>query len=46
MPLGATPADATRMVLRDALRLVCAGLAIGIPVALWAKRLAPVVIAR
>jgi len=39
MALGATPADAIRMVLRDALKMVCGGLAIGIPVALWGKRL-------
>ncbi len=40
MALGATPSDATRMVLRDALKLVAAGLAIGIPAALWGKSLA------
>jgi ABC-type antimicrobial peptide transport system permease subunit len=38
MALGATPSDATRMVLRDALGMVWAGLAIGVPIALWGKR--------
>lgn len=40
MALGATPGDATRMVLRDAMKMVAAGLAIGIPAALWSKRFA------
>jgi predicted permease len=39
MALGATRAAVTRMVLGDALRMVCAGLAIGAPVAFWSKRL-------
>ena len=44
MALGATPSDAIRMVLRDALGMVCAGLAIGVPIALWGKRFAASVI--
>lgn len=39
MALGATAADATWMILRDALKMVCGGLAVGIPVALWGIRL-------
>jgi predicted permease len=42
MALGATPSDEIRMVLRDALGMVCAGLAIGVPIALWANALRPV----
>jgi ABC-type antimicrobial peptide transport system permease subunit len=38
--LGATPGDATRMVVRDALKVVVAGLAIGVPIALLSKRFA------
>ena len=45
MALGATPADATRMVLRDALKMVAAGLAIGIPVAFGSMRFAATVLA-
>jgi putative ABC transport system permease protein len=40
MALGATRRDVTRMVLTDALGMVCAGLLIGAPIALWGKRLA------
>ncbi len=40
MALGATQGDVTRMVLGDALGMVCAGLAIGIPLALWGNRFA------
>jgi predicted permease len=40
MALGATRSDVTRMVLGDALGMVVAGMAIGVPVALWSKRLA------
>jgi predicted permease len=40
MALGATPGQASRMVLRDALRMVAAGLVIGVPLALLSKRLA------
>jgi predicted permease len=45
MALGATAADATWMILRDALKMVCGGLAIGIPAVLWSKRLVATVIA-
>ena len=37
MALGATSGDVTRMVLRDALVMVCAGLVVGIPIALWSE---------
>jgi putative ABC transport system permease protein len=40
MALGATRADVTRMVLGDALGMVCAGLAIGAPIAYRGKNLA------
>jgi predicted permease len=40
MALGATHSDVTRMVLRDALTMVGTGLVIGVPLALWGKRLA------
>jgi putative ABC transport system permease protein len=40
LALGATPRDMTRMVLRSAAGLVGAGLVVGIPVAIWAQRLA------
>jgi putative ABC transport system permease protein len=40
MALGATPRDVTRMVLKDALRLVCAGLVSGVPIAIWSQRVA------
>jgi predicted permease len=40
MALGATRGDVTWMVLRDALVMVSAGLAAGIPVALWARKFA------
>jgi predicted permease len=40
MALGATRGKVSRMVLRDALAMVLAGLAIGVPVALWSRTLA------
>jgi predicted permease len=40
MALGATPGDAVRMVLGDALGLVCTGLLLGVPLAFWARRFA------
>jgi predicted permease len=40
MALGATRDDVTRMVLKGALGLVCAGLAVGVPVAVVGTRLA------
>ena len=40
MALGATRSDVMRMILRDALWMVCAGLALGAPLAFWAKSLA------
>ncbi|HEY6307678.1 MAG TPA: ABC transporter permease [Candidatus Angelobacter sp.] len=40
MALGAARRDVIRMVLRDALGLVVAGLLIGAPIAFWSKRLA------
>ena len=40
MALGATRRDVTRMVLNSALRLVGAGLALGVPLAIWSPRLA------
>ena len=40
MALGATRSDVTRMVLRDALTMVCAGLACGLPLAIWGKSFA------
>ena len=39
MALGATGGDVLRMVLEDALFMVCGGLVIGIPLALWGKGL-------
>jgi len=44
MALGATPGNVTRIVIADALGMVCAGLVIGIPIALWARRFAASVI--
>ena len=44
MALGATPANVTRIVVADALGMVCAGLVIGIPIAIWARRIAASVI--
>ena len=35
--LGATPSAVTRMVLGDALGMVCAGLCVGAPLAFWGK---------
>jgi predicted permease len=40
MALGATERDVIRMVLKDALRLFCAGLVLGAPLAIWSKRFA------
>jgi len=40
MALGATPRDVIRIVLRDALVMVFVGLAVGIPISLWAETLA------
>jgi predicted permease len=40
MALGATRADISRMVLRGALGLVCAGLVIGVPLGLLSRRAA------
>jgi putative ABC transport system permease protein len=38
--LGAARTDVVRMVFRDALWMVCTGLAIGAPLAFWGKRVA------
>jgi putative ABC transport system permease protein len=40
MALGAAGTDVMRLVLRDALWMVCAGLTIGAPLAFWGKRVA------
>ncbi len=40
MALGAARTDVMRMVLRDALWMVGAGLAVGVPLAFWGKRVA------
>jgi ABC-type antimicrobial peptide transport system permease subunit len=40
MALGATRSDVMRMVLRDALWMVCTGLVLGAPLAFWAKSMA------
>jgi predicted permease len=40
MALGAAGTDVMRIALRDALWMVCAGLAIGAPLAFWGKRVA------
>ena len=45
MALGATSGTVTRMVLSEALVMVCAGLIIGIPLAFWGKRFAAALIA-
>jgi ABC-type antimicrobial peptide transport system permease subunit len=45
LALGATSGKVTRMVLREALGMVCAGLMIGIPLAFWGKRFAATLIA-
>jgi len=38
--LGAESADVMRIVVRDAMWMICAGLAIGAPLAFWGKRIA------
>jgi predicted permease len=40
MALGAKPGDVLWTVLKDALAMVCLGLALGIPLAFWSKRIA------
>ena len=44
MALGATQGDVTRMVLASAAALVCAGVAVGAPLAFWARQLAATVL--
>jgi predicted permease len=44
MALGATPGVVMKMVLSEALGMVCAGLAVGAPIAFWAKAFAVSVI--
>ena len=44
MALGATARDVTRLVLRDALGMVCAGLVIGAAMVLWSRSLATALI--
>jgi ABC-type antimicrobial peptide transport system permease subunit len=39
MALGATQGDVTRIVLKQALSLVCVGLVIGTPITLWTRRI-------
>jgi ABC-type antimicrobial peptide transport system permease subunit len=46
MALGAKPSDMLRMVLMDALRMVCLGLLIGIPLAFFSRRIAVALIDR
>jgi putative ABC transport system permease protein len=38
--LGAESADVMRIIVRDALWMICAGVAIGAPLAIWGKRIA------
>ena len=45
MALGATGGDVTRMVLADAVGMVAAGVAMGVPLALWCRRFAASLIA-
>jgi len=45
MALGATRGRVTRMVLCDALGMVCAGLAVGVPIAFWGRTIAVSLIA-
>ena len=40
MALGATRSDVTRMILGEALRMVCMGMVIGMPIAFWGKTFA------
>jgi len=40
MALGATGADVMRIILRDAVWMICAGIAIGVPLAFWGDRVA------
>jgi predicted permease len=42
MALGATPGNVIRMVFGDALGMVLAGLALGVPLALWGKSFAAI----
>jgi predicted permease len=44
MALGATRGNVSRMVLRDAVWMLCGGLLLGVPLAFWAKKLAASVI--
>jgi predicted permease len=44
MALGATRRNVTTMVLKGALGLVCAGLVVGAPIAVWSKRVAASVV--
>ncbi len=45
MALGAARSDVMRMVFRDAAWMVCAGVAVGAPLAFWGKRVAASLIA-
>jgi putative ABC transport system permease protein len=45
MALGATERDVTRMVVKSALGLVCAGVVVGVPIAVWSKRVAASMVA-
>ena len=45
MALGATRGNVSRVVLRDALGMVCVGLLLGAPLAFWGKRFAASLIA-
>jgi putative ABC transport system permease protein len=40
MALGASRGDVVRMVLREAVAVVCAGIAVALPLALWGRRFA------
>jgi predicted permease len=44
MALGATRPDVIGMVVRDTLGMVCAGLSIGVPLAMWGRRFAASVV--
>ena len=45
MALGAERSDVMRMILRDALWMVCTGMAVGAPLAVWSKHVAASLIA-